>query len=278
MFCVVCGNTVEPGPEGDCPVCIANLERGSLVTEADAPSAAPEGGAGGRETRVILCPECGNQVEADRECPVCADARERRKAKREVDETHFCRSCGNTFHGTGACPICNAGRAIRKRKRALCTRCGNEVDDTSHCPVCAANRASKRPVRRDGGEPFCPQCELPLEAQDWDGVPAHICGQCNGVLFPGSGLERTLDKLRSAEPDPQSAVAVFQKLLRRALPPAVRYKPCPVCNVSMTRRNYAGTSGIILDICPQHGTWIEQRAFGDLSEFVGSGADKIKKR
>jgi Zn-finger nucleic acid-binding protein/rubrerythrin len=274
MFCKVCGNTVEPLDDGRCPVCEANRERGSLVPE-ERPRGERRRGRGGREDgpRLILCPECGNQVDADRECPVCANSRERRKARKQLDETQFCRSCGNTFHGTGPCPICNAGRAIRKHKRALCPGCGNEVDDAAHCPVCEAGRAAKR-KRKEGAGPSCPQCELPLLEQDWDGTKAHLCEQCNGVFFPGDGLELVLDHLRSgAAPDADSRVEVFRRLLRRPLPPAVRYKACPLCAVSMTRRSYAGSSGIVIDVCPGHGTWIEQSAFGDLTDYVTSGAD-----
>ncbi len=70
----------------------------------------------------------------------------------------------------------------------------------------------------------------------------------------------------------------FRDRFTRELPAAMRYKSCPECGTVMTRLNYAGSSGIILDVCGHHGTWVDQSAFGSLTDFVSRGGDLIRQR
>jgi Zn-finger nucleic acid-binding protein len=48
--------------------------------------------------------------------------------------------------------------------------------------------------------------------------------------------------------------------LRGPRPPRERtalYLPCPVCGASMNRHNYHDVSGVILNQCAGHGTWLD---------------------
>ncbi|MBC7853201.1 MAG: tetratricopeptide repeat protein, partial [Pirellulaceae bacterium] len=48
--------------------------------------------------------------------------------------------------------------------------------------------------------------------------------------------------------------------IRRALSATepVRYLACPACHQRMNRKNFGGTSGIIADLCREHGTWFNR--------------------
>lgn len=51
----------------------------------------------------------------------------------------------------------------------------------------------------------------------------------------------------------------------------VRYRPCPECLSLMNRVNYARISGIIMDVCKEHGTWFDAHELPALLEFVRRG-------
>jgi len=284
VLCPGCGNDIPVG-EG-CPICREGRSTPRVRRRlcSDCGAALEPGGrcpqcerAARRATTTELCLGCGNEIQLGQECPICKHTKHKRSV--EGRATRMCPSCGNDIFEDEPCPICSEGRAIRSRggNRVFCAGCGNAVDDSSACPVCDASRSPVQP-RHDG--PTCPQCDEGMEKQDWDGVIVHMCMSCQGTLFPPRGLESTLDKLREGCDDTAlpEILAEFKERRRLALPKSVRYKPCPTCGVAMTRRNYAGVSGVIVEVCGRHGTWITQTGFGDLTDFVTRGGDAFAAR
>jgi len=271
-LCRECGNEFPEGQE--CPVC-ADRARAPAPPPPEEPEPEPS------EKGTCLCRDCGNDVPEGEDCPVCADRLLRRAGRDEDRPTTFCRKCGNEVFADRPCPVCEdaRGRKPVKQALALCKRCGNMVEDVHQCPICAAGRASgKRPEKPS--VPCCPRCEDPLEEQDWDGVAVLICATCQGSLFPVGGLEKTLDKLRDASEEAKlpEVLREFKDRYQRKLPAAVRYKHCPICEGLMTRRNYMGVSGVIVDVCGKHGTWVDQAAFTDLAAFISRGGDVLAAR
>jgi Zn-finger nucleic acid-binding protein len=162
---------------------------------------------------------------------------------------------------------------------ALCSSCGNEVPDPTQCPVCQAGRAPRQgeSKRLAKGRGRCPRCNEFLSEEDWDGVMTFCCPNCRGIFFPNRGLEEVLNKLRATcDPvDVQSVMKDFKDRFSRKLPTAIRYKTCPVCVTVMTRRNYATVSGVIVDQCGDHGTWVDEAQFGALADFISRGGDVL---
>jgi Zn-finger nucleic acid-binding protein len=154
------------------------------------------------------------------------------------------------------------------------------VADVHHCPICTAGRGSGKRAAPAASKPACPNCADPLEGQDWDGIAVLMCPTCQGALFPIGGLEKTLDKLREAKEETKLAEVLreFKDRHHRKLAAAVRYKTCPACAGPMTRRNYMDVSGVIVDVCGKHGTWVDQAAFGDLAAFISRGGDVLAAR
>ena len=84
-----------------------------------------------------------------------------------------------------------------------------------------------------------------------------------------------LNRLR-ATADPRTVQTVlleFKDRFTRELPDAVRYKKCPVCETVMLRKNYAMVSGVIVDHCADHGTWVDENSFAELADFICRGGD-----
>jgi len=238
----------------------------------------------------MLCKACGNTLEADEECRVCAAGRafQRKSAPTEAPKrrTTICTLCGNEIVPGESCAVCAAGRGFQKQKKiepkgTLCPGCGNVVMNVQECPICLGGRAPARARQRQEAKgPACPRCREALEAQQWEEVEVLMCPTCQGALFPVGGLEGTLDKLRQGS-ESASLADVLKEFRTRSggvMPAAVRYKSCPRCKGTMTRRNYAGVSGVIVDFCGTDGTWVDQAAFSQLAEFITKGGDLLAAR
>ena len=54
-----------------------------------------------------------------------------------------------------------------------------------------------------------------------------------------------------------------------------RVLECPVCTNVMARRNFGRKSAVIIDICPQHGTWLDGGELSRLIKWVEAGGLNI---
>ena len=52
---------------------------------------------------------------------------------------------------------------------------------------------------------------------------------------------------------------------------AVRYRPCADCQKLMQRRQYAPGSGVIIDICRDHGVWLDSDELPRILEWLRAG-------
>jgi len=52
----------------------------------------------------------------------------------------------------------------------------------------------------------------------------------------------------------------------------VRYRKCPSCGEPMLRRNFHGSSGVVVDVCGPHGIWLDRGELATLIEFASTGA------
>jgi Zn-finger nucleic acid-binding protein len=90
------------------------------------------------------------------------------------------------------------------------------------------------------------------------GIQVDCCDQCAGTWFDDGELEALPAELSERDLATE-AVSALDGLrgLKSAVLRQVRYLACPVCGEEMSRRNYEGVSGIILNRCSGHGTWLD---------------------
>jgi Zn-finger nucleic acid-binding protein len=231
----------------------------------------------------MFCVGCGNDFDGD-SCSICKDRLERDAYKKEQAESkqearersrrRLCTDCGNAIERDASCLICESQSVVAQLnvQMVICRSCGNETPDELHCAVCKSGHG------KGNHASVCPQCDVALVDQDWEGVTVLQCGECSGTFFPPRALETTLDKLRAAceGHDFASVVQEFKDRYRRSIPQTLRYKGCPVCGEIMVRRNYARVSGVIIDVCGPHGIWVDQAAFGGLTDFVSRGGEILR--
>ncbi|HKY33003.1 MAG TPA: zf-TFIIB domain-containing protein [Candidatus Polarisedimenticolia bacterium] len=182
-----------------------------------------------------------------------------------------------------ACPSC--GAALDPGRRA-CAHCGM-VAATRRCGACLdlnlpGDRNCRRcgkPLpadaeRRSGAKADCPGCGAPMSFRTLSGLPFDECESCGGLwLTPAALREMTgraeeRSRVRTVE-IPAAAASVPAVRGQAAVP--VAYRRCPSCRRMMNRTNYAAGSGLVLDLCKEHGVYFDHGEVSRLFEFIESG-------
>lgn len=173
-----------------------------------------------------------------------------------------CPSCGAAVSSDAPnCLFCHSRLAT-----VACPACfGLMFLDSRHCSHCGAKAA-----RAEGGTAQtlpCPRCRLALGRVEVGAVTLHDCAGCAGVWLD-AGMFRRL----CANREQQAAVLGFGIFEARSVPSSkVNYVPCPECKGLMNRTNFARCSGVVVDVCKQHGTWFDRDELRRTIEFIHNG-------
>ena len=100
-------------------------------------------------------------------------------------------------------------------------------------------------------------------------VEVEACPVCGGIWL-SEGELRTLqdahvhDHLR---PAPEAVSAAFDMAEQIHREPG----PCPICDETLVRREYAYTSQVLIDACPRgHGMWLDAGELARLEQFFAT--------
>lgn len=156
---------------------------------------------------------------------------------------------------------------------AVCLGCGARVGDAP----CACERLSSPyrevvPELRAHGN--CPRCANQLIEEDYADTPLDECGQCGGIFVDGW----ILDRLSAAR---EARISLSLSLPDRRLhrETAVRYLRCPRCGQQMNRKIFGRSSGVVVDVCKQHGMWFDAGELAAVIDFIeGGGLERAKRR
>ncbi len=231
--------------------------------------------------RLVACSNCHTQydvtdVVAESFPCRCGETVENRDLK-AVDATiHRCGSCGAVVKADAeSCEYC--GSAIVRdpgRLSLICPECfARSQEESRFCTACGV---AFRPeaVRVDGHELPCPVCQVLMPPHQVGGVGVNECRQCNGLWVPSDGfdllLARAVEARRNATPE---ELLSLKPRVTGANPmrQSVQYRQCPECQGYMQRRNFQKSSGVIIDCCKQHGTWLDADELEQIAGFILSG-------
>jgi Zn-finger nucleic acid-binding protein len=141
----------------------------------------------------------------------------------------------------------------------------------SHCGA-VAQRADT-PIT---GKMVCPKCKDEMKSVQVGKSSLWECPACDGMWVDNATLQ-----LICAEKEQQAAVMGMPVDAPTPvhLDTNFHYLPCPVCQELMNRVNFARCSGVIIDVCKEHGTWFDKDELRRLVEFIrGGGLDKARAR
>lgn len=166
-------------------------------------------------------------------------------------EASRCQHCGARL-ATVACPSCF----------------GMVFAGTKFCPHCGAAASRKERPAKGRGLP-CPRCALPLTAIAVGSTTLHECGRCDGLWVAKEAFARIC-----ADQEKQSALLGHASIVNTATPEgagSIRYVPCVECGQLMHRLNFANCSGVIVDVCKDHGTWFDRDELARIVAFIRAG-------
>jgi Zn-finger nucleic acid-binding protein len=115
--------------------------------------------------------------------------------------------------------------------------------------------------------PRCARCDIALASLSVEAGSQGVlgCPACGGEFCERAALESAVQKARLAG----LGNAYARPVLDMAAP--LRYVRCPVCGQLMVRRNYGGSSGVVVDVCGPHGVWFDRGELSQVLAFCASG-------
>ncbi|MCB9728242.1 MAG: zf-TFIIB domain-containing protein [Deltaproteobacteria bacterium] len=101
-----------------------------------------------------------------------------------------------------------------------------------------------------------------------------LCPACHGVWLDARELGELVERPMILRPKlPEIARAV--RAMARNIPDPVVYRRCARCETVMTRVNFGGVSGVIVDECRAHGMWLERGELDRIRRFVATGGMEL---
>lgn len=188
---------------------------------------------------------------------------------------------GTTEHARALrCPGCGAWLEVGARRCGFCTielaavRCWRCFElsfaGSAHCAACGAKLGLE--ADRGATEACCPVCRKEvLHLVEVGEHRIRECMGCGGVMVDheelGSLTRKTeLDAgIRLLDAGVQKSVLTETE---------VRYRYCPDCGVILNRRNFGQRSGVVVDVCKEHGVWFDSDELTAVLAFVASGGLK----
>lgn len=226
---------------------------------------------------IVECPGCQSRYDVTGRPPGtrarcrCGSIFELPHAETQAGQL-ACPACGANVAATNhACEYCSAQLLVK-----ACPRCFAKLfHGSKHCRHCGAS--SVVPARADAEgtatQRICPRCESDpnLVGRLVGDVLLDECPECLGVFVDACALERILSERQQARADailghtgtPSDEDATFQQK-------GPMYVRCPDCETLMNRVNFA-RSGVIVDVCKDHGTWFDAHELPKIVDHAMSG-------
>jgi Zn-finger nucleic acid-binding protein len=177
-----------------------------------------------------------------------------------------CPHCGAAVMSDATqCPYCQS-----LLQTVACTRCmGMMFRGSKFCPHCgaaAAIGATSSPMGGAGAVDNCPRCTKPLVHVAVGAFDVQQCPTCGGIWMPVAVFDRIC-----GDAEARSAAAALALPVAPPDPHPITYLKCPRCGQQMGRTNYAHRSGVITDVCRDHGVWLDRDEMRRIVEFIEAG-------
>lgn len=168
-------------------------------------------------------------------------------------------------HSTGGGYVAAPGSAHQGTTPGtiVCSYCHREHSaKMKRCPFCGG--AVERRVT--SALPRCPRCGHPLSQEIYRDSEVDVCPRCHGVWLDLHEFD-----FHTSERDTFSDPSIPRVYRRPPLPVERGYIPCPRCGSLMTRQHFRDISGVLIDLCHDHGVWLDAGELEQIRCFVASG-------
>ena len=102
------------------------------------------------------------------------------------------------------------------------------------------------------------------------GAALHACGACGGMFVGARAWCMFLER-------PDLVSAIEKRLPKRGQPPGalVPMVTCACCGSQMERGRFAASSGVVVDVCPRHGAWLDEGELSRVADYARSPTRSI---
>jgi Zn-finger nucleic acid-binding protein/ribosomal protein L40E len=235
-----------------------------------------------KSVRLVACGNCHTQFDVSdivaKTFPCrCGETLENRPPAPVDAEIRRCGACGALVTPDAEnCDYCSSAivRVDNRILSLICPECyARNAEDSRFCTACGVTFRPEA-VRIEGHELPCPVCSALMPPRQIGGVGINECGSCNGLWVPGENFDllvsRAIEAQKSADP---AKLMAFEPRVTGSNPASqkVQYRKCPECEGFMHRRNFRKSSGVIIDRCSTHGTWLDADELEQIAGFILSG-------
>ena len=232
--------------------------------------------------RLLACSNCHTQydvsrvVDAEISCR-CGEKIQNRQLEGIEAVIHRCGSCGAQVGAdAAACDYCGSEIVRDLRKLSLiCPECfGRNAESSRFCTACGVAFRPQQ-VEVEGQELPCPACSCVMPPRAIGGIGINECPDCNGIWVPEDRFDHLI--AQACEVARQKGPSISQMTggarVSGGNPNAKRvvYRKCPVCEGHMQRTNFQKRSGVIIDRCHEHGTWLDADELEAIAGFILEG-------
>lgn len=97
------------------------------------------------------------------------------------------------------------------------------------------------------------------------GASLHACGSCGGMFVGARAWCMFLER-------PDLVTAIEKRLPKRGQSPSelVPMVTCASCGSQMERGRFAASSGVVVDVCPRHGVWLDEGELSRVADYARS--------
>jgi Zn-finger nucleic acid-binding protein len=231
--------------------------------------------------RLVACSNCHTQFDVTdvvaESFPCRCGASVENRCLEAVDaKIHRCGSCGAIVDAEAErCDYC--GSTIERdpgKLSLICPECYARCsEDACFCTACGVAFRPEQ-VRVEGHELPCPVCDVLMPPHQIGGIGLNECRSCNGLWVAGENFDllvsRAIEARNNATPQ---ELLTLKPRVTGANPAAqkVQYRKCPECQGFMQRRNFRKSSGVIIDRCHEHGTWLDADELEQIAGFILGG-------
>ena len=121
---------------------------------------------------------------------------------------------------------------------------------------------------------LCSYCQIELEIISNSTITLEYCSQCDGILIKEKEFEKLIEyKINSSNAFNPYYLRFIQDHPRDNRKKS-KFHNCPSCHDLMDIINYKKHSGILLDICEEHGIWLDGGELQQIIEWYEVGGDK----
>jgi len=234
---------------------------------------------------LVACPNCKRQYDASA-LPVgkrfrchCGTVLTVHEPQAHDASVVCCAHCGAPrSDGALKCEFCGADFTLHERDLdTVCPHCFTRVSHRAKfCHFCG-KKIHPEMVAGEKSTCVCPVCrgDHVLTSRAFGNISALECNRCAGIWLSAESFHELTERAAQErlDADDRDAPHMARPAEVEGPPPdgGKRYRPCPVCGDLMVKQNYGRGSGVLIDVCRDHGVWFDADELPRILDWVRAG-------